>query len=313
MEPLIHNTADQQQSGLMHEGVIALLDVLGWKGVWQRKPNALQEIRALVNYAQSYATRMADYPEEDALRIEVVNISDTIAIIGYMDGHYTGNANWLIVYVSSLISGLMRHAFIAGLPLRGAISVGKFDKNDNSLVGPAVDEVAAWYEACDWVGVIFTPSANLLPAEVYRGDHIFGVLYDMAPVVEYDAPMKGGKYRTRCINWPIQWFAPDNHLVEREDKTEADLKEIIRSMIPLVPEVYLKYQNTLVFYEKAFSRYFDEKVRSHFRVGNRGTRRYAPRGQGESRDSEYTFEVDMGRNGATEIEPSNPLAYQFWK
>ena len=26
-------------------------------------------------------------------------------------------------------------------------------------MGPAVNEVSQWYEACDWVGVIMTPSA----------------------------------------------------------------------------------------------------------------------------------------------------------
>ncbi|MGG3280153.1 hypothetical protein [Paenibacillus solani] len=120
-----------------------------------------------------------------------------------------------------------------GLGIRGATSVGKFISKDNIFVGPAIDEVAAWYEISNWIGVIQTPSAK----NIFLRDTFSNLL------VEYNAPIKGlGTYKTYCPNWPTAWK-------NSQKKTDTQLHEIFKKMNPMYPEVAIKLQNTIDFYD----------------------------------------------------------------
>src|SRR6185503_18250595 len=44
--------------------------------------------------------------------------------------------------------------------LRGAISYGDVYADGDTLVGPAADDAAEWYDKADWIGVCLTPAAN---------------------------------------------------------------------------------------------------------------------------------------------------------
>ena len=100
---------------------------------------------------------------------------------------------------------------------------------DNMLVGPAVDEVASWYEAVEWVGAILTPKASFYyQGEDYPGDS----------VIEYVVPLtKGGRYTMNCVNW----FGTIN-----------DEKDLLRSFrftgSVVTPDVAPKYLNTVEFF-----------------------------------------------------------------
>src|SRR6478609_8047361 len=78
----------------MQKGVITLLDVLGWKGIWQRRDgiDAINKLTALVNRIQKNIQRTQDkYSErsgDTALvfpQTRVISISDTIAIVSEIE------------------------------------------------------------------------------------------------------------------------------------------------------------------------------------------------------------------------------------
>lgn len=56
----------------------------------------------------------------------------------------------------------MPYALEQELPLRGAISYGQYSIKDNIMLGYVVDEAASWHESTDWIGVILTPSAQMI-------------------------------------------------------------------------------------------------------------------------------------------------------
>lgn len=56
---------------------------------------------------------------------------------------------------------IIRESLLQGIPVRGATCYGPLSTNGNIMVGPAIDEVASWYESADWIGVFQTPSAFL--------------------------------------------------------------------------------------------------------------------------------------------------------
>ncbi|MGG3280154.1 hypothetical protein [Paenibacillus solani] len=76
----------------MQDGVITLVDVLGWKGIWKRNSNALFELSNLINLVDERASEITSedkFKQEKAKRFkkikpEIRSISDTIAIITYL-------------------------------------------------------------------------------------------------------------------------------------------------------------------------------------------------------------------------------------
>ncbi len=167
--------------------------------------------------------------EFGGIQASVRGLSDTIVITS------PGPAQKALAYHCVLAAMAIASAFTKGIPLRGAISYGSFyienERNaryDSLLIGPAVDEVASWYEAADWIGSLLTPSASFR----WNQEGSKGSIY----VVEYAVPIKGqGRQTTRCVDW-IR-YVPKGLL----SKGFLDMACVI------TPDLAAKYQNTLDF------------------------------------------------------------------
>ena len=241
----------------MEDGIITLLDILGWKGAWQKQDaqNPMASLQSLLEIGRQIceaATRLAI--RQDTLpecgKFEVISISDTIAIVsqpaitveqirGQLEDH---------VLISKM---LIKYSILHSIPLRGAISAGKFSKNGNTFIGPAVDEVAAWHEVGEWIGVMATPSILLRADEIAKDESSRELM------VPFKVPTKGGLFETVCVDWPRTWlttqkeassFAKIFEQLETSPRSEADLLGYFLKMGPLTPDIYPKYSNTLSFF-----------------------------------------------------------------
>lgn len=221
----------QKNTEDMQDGAITLLDVLGWKGIWQRKSNALQALMDLIDTAQKKSSLVVkDYEGFKDLEINVESISDTIAITTY------GDKLKSLVFHAGITGRLIADSIISEIPVRGATSYEKLTKNGNVMVGPAVDEVASWYECSDMIGVFQTPSAFLTRIEKGYYKHF---LFD------YNVTIKQhGKMETRCSDWLGTWRA--------RKLTIEDLTDKLMKMGPITPAIYSKFKNTIDFYEEAY-------------------------------------------------------------
>lgn len=199
----------------MLNGAVTILDVLGWKGIWQRKPDAmlvLKGIRDLIGDIQ-----------EPASKTSIWGFSDTIVLATHGEPKAV-----LPVHVKNA-DLLLSFCLDEKLPIRGAIGYGQFSSMDNMLIGPAVDEVASWYEAVEWIGAILTPSASFN----YRGED-----YPEDSVLEYSVPIKKeGRYTMKCVNW----FGAVTD--------EEELLRMLHATASIVtPDVAPKYLNTVEFF-----------------------------------------------------------------
>ncbi len=206
------------------KGAVTFLDVLGWKGIWERNEFAIIKLQSFVCEMQKKAQEISDkYMDNPSLRgksnpTEVLSISDTIAI-------FTSASPQVAIGIhAELCSWALSYSLEQELPLRGAISYGKYSIADNIMLGYAVDEAASWHETTDWIGVVLTPSAKM-----YLRNNLpeFIIEYSNIPF------KKSMKTLNLCVKWS---FVDDNKLYD-----------IIQKKGPHVPEIAPKYLNTLDF------------------------------------------------------------------
>ena len=204
-------------------GAITLLDVLGWKGIWQKGFDPVIELSSFISLLKVEARRITDdlcnqYQELRGSQTEILSISDTIAIFT------PGPAVPAIALHAGICSIAIPESIKRTIPVRGATTFGKFRYLNNIMIGPAVDEAAEWHETCDWMGVHLTPSAFLS----VRGRLPFGWTL-------YPAPFKQGKYGdAACVIWNY-------------DGQEPEIMQQFYEMGPHGPAVAHKYLNTLAY------------------------------------------------------------------
>lgn len=207
-------------------GVVTFLDVLGWKGIYDRKQDAISSLTNLVDGLRSQADRQRGRVVGD---VSIKSISDTIV---FFTPCSEMEINTAIEIHGSLCQWAIPESIAAEIPVRGAISYGEYETKDNIFVGKAVDEAAAWHEQSDWIGVHLTPSAQFSFVPDGESD-----LWK-----EYSPPNKSRLTWTPfCVNWTALW---------RNRQEEIDrIKAKFCRLGPIVPEISGKFVNTLKFIE----------------------------------------------------------------
>ena len=164
----------------MRRGAFALIDVLGFKGIWRRHPEdaVIRSLEALMATSQEDA-RLAMTLGPIADFVSPVFLSDTVAFgltarpladvnaamkssgeIVQFDEHTLDS--WVVWHMGNFLAHLMRRALVAEVPMafRGAVSFGRFGMTDRFIIGEAVDEAAPFHELADAAIVGLTPSAE---------------------------------------------------------------------------------------------------------------------------------------------------------
>jgi len=198
------------------------MDVLGWRGIYQRKPNPLSDLEELVSGLRDL------HRPDSPIETQIKSISDTIAVFSRGE-----EDEWprLIEWHGQLAALAITRGINYELPIRGATSVGEFQLLDDMFVGPALDEAAGWYEKADWIGVHLTPSA------AFSFKPGLGSMW-----VEYKPPLTGaGGWRCPCVLWPFAW--------DFEEGDRASLQRVFRNLGPITPDISNKYTNALRFFD----------------------------------------------------------------
>jgi len=147
---------------------------------------------------------------------------------------------------------------------RGAFSIGEQYRNTrrNTILGPAIDDVAAWYEKADWIGIHATPHATmqLHKWNWQRNDKFKFVAFD------YDVPLKTGPMKLMSVNWPKAYFvngvSPIKPLTNvRSDKPRSHVLEKLTSR-PIPAGVEKKHFNTMKFFDHIHPQNINEEIRA---------------------------------------------------
>jgi len=146
-------------------------------------------------------------------------------------------AEWLRV---AIMLGLSRKML-----LRGSLAVGKYIAFENTVIGPAVADAAAWYEDADWFGVTLTPTTEYhLISLIETWDKSKGRLDIEKWFIEYDVPKKGGIHKKQwVVSWPYQAWA--------SDKPPSPIGTLATLLwdLPKPRGTEDKYRNTFEFYK----------------------------------------------------------------
>lgn len=215
----------------MQKGAITFLDVVGWVGIYRRHKDAINGLLALSDELRLEAEKISRRLSMEnllmgrtrgkSINTYVKSISDTIVILTADEPEFSLKIHGELSKIAINIS-LQR-----GMPLRGATSFGEYDYKENIMIGPAVDEAAAWHEYIEWFGCILTPSAFFLNCHS-----------KMDCWVKYDAPSKSGKISTACADWVSSYDEGRDHLCKK-----------FVELGPIVPKIESKYSNTLAYFD----------------------------------------------------------------
>ena len=212
-------------------GVVTFLDVLGWKGVYNRKENPISSLTVLIEGAIKLAERKQRGRTMNAIKVR--SISDTIGIFTHASGTNSEISDIIDIH-GEICQWLIPQSIESEIPVRGAISFGEFQIFDQIFVGKAIDEAASWHEQSDWIGVHLTPSAEF----------IYVPRPNSKTWLKYAPPHKTKiAWQPHCVNWASAWEEP-----RRE---EDAIKDKFRRLGPIVPEIAGKFVNTLAFLHAA--------------------------------------------------------------
>jgi hypothetical protein len=157
-----------------------------------------------------------------------------------------------------------------GFLIRGAVAYGDYvlpslkSAGSATIIGPAVAEVARWYEAIDWAGVVIVPSCSelvkgslqkLLPTTINPDGRPgwFPVDY-----IQYDAPVADGECNSKrlwCLAWPFELRNTATKKIQSKHEEHARIIAVLEALRDRVnledkakeAKIKAKYDNTIEF------------------------------------------------------------------
>jgi hypothetical protein len=209
-------------------GVVTFLDVLGWKGIYDRHDDAILALSRLVQGLVKEAEKKRGIITRET---DIKSISDTIVIFSYC---FEDEIQQALEIHGQLCQWVIPQSIKSEIPVRGATAYGEFSIQDNIFIGQAIDEAAAWHEQADWIGVHLTPSAEF----VFQCSSITSAWHPYSP------PLKSkSNYHLHAVNWKNSWMGDGVESMET-------LKNRFRKFSPIAPEIAGKFFNTLDFYKQ---------------------------------------------------------------
>lgn len=268
----------------MQEGAFALIDCLGFRGIWKRKDETLllKKLRRVMSIMQQVHLRLLAEPPFRLLDREVIItpslLSDSVAIsLRYTrkqkdekikERRQKSYLIWLICASTIRVLDI----YLKGEPnlvLRGCITYGKYEHKTNKtgsfIVGPAVDDAVANMEVSQGAFVWLLPEAAALYRYAVKiQQETIKILYrrnDKAELLEgskqslakplmvdsYEMPIKpleGGGYLQCLVVNPLAFH-------DTEKKRKAVFKAYEEATSGNQLDVMLKRQNTMDFLKRA--------------------------------------------------------------
>ncbi len=175
-------------------GVVAILDALGFKGIWQRSdPRQIIDKMQVAKRAEAAFARHGFQPQ-------ILFLSDTVVIACRQGESETRQA---LMFVCMRVAYFLSSMLTDGKPpmvYRGAIAAGRYLIEDNILLGPAVDEAAEAEKQPRGPFVWLTQSARgLLPRRfrnaLSHGDPVESTFY----LMPYRVPLLGQRVEDTYI------------------------------------------------------------------------------------------------------------------
>jgi hypothetical protein len=235
----------------MQTGAFALIDALGFKGIW--KKHGEEQILAKLQKMERTTREQVDFANRRPSlgfvgNVHVTFLSDTIAI-GCELGQEPPESNGLLTRnvltigrLVLLLSSLLKSAALTDPPLayRGCVSAGSFTIRSNFILGPAVDQAASMDRVAEGAFVWLDRGArDMLEAERISKEPAFPEALCLHRV---RVPMKGDQFSQTLAVLP---YKPED-----SDELKARINaRLLSSFDDTKPDVAVKRDNTRSFLE----------------------------------------------------------------
>lgn len=148
---------------MMRTGAFAMLDCLGFKGIWNKtKPETvLEKLKTAASKKQEIIKVLFD---DLPVKAEVIFLSDTVVIgVSLPNPPACDEEKGMLVWCASRIAYEYANEFRQGnvpLVFRGCIGFGEFVIEENFILGPIVDEVASHMSVAEGAFIWALPEAS---------------------------------------------------------------------------------------------------------------------------------------------------------
>lgn len=236
----------EQVTAQPRQGVVAMLDALGVKGILARS-NPADVMGAWAGVVKEF-----EHSARDVLEISggactgcrVIAFSDTVIVT--MEGEHP---DVLLLHMGDLLGQPFYVALTKEIYFRGVVTIGDFYQSETMVIGRAIDEAADWYEQADWIGVSASPSAAMILDKLYRS-RPEDVLDRFVP---HYVPMRSG---TKEPGWALAWpriVLDQAELSRAAGRRDEDPETIILEFFakaPITVPVAPKYRHALAFFDR---------------------------------------------------------------
>jgi hypothetical protein len=228
-------------------GVIAFLDVLGFKGIWSRENTRLvldtmRRIKRRGRDLQGF-DHGGSIVSDDGFDHRVKCISDTVIVVVAPRGRgCTDRMMYKAMFSATWIAAsIMAEALDGDIPLlfRGCLGAGLMKMEGDFLIGPAIDETASLYEEADGPFLWMSPSALAVNDEYAD---TFSERIEPTLMIRYAVPLKRGKRIETLVH---SYFGVRRH-AEYRYKIRAQIDKAFGPK-PLPQQLHAKYSNTKAF------------------------------------------------------------------
>jgi hypothetical protein len=238
----------------LSRGFVAILDVLGFKGIWQdcdpdKVINLMRRVESesrrffesVNKMASSYGTSM---------EFHSAYLSDTIVLAVTLDKDLSENLINDAFDLIGFASAMCAEAWALSEPartLRGCVSYGEFMIDHPYIIGPAVDEAALYHECADGAFIWCTDSVlNAYAAKQPDAKNLGG----RREWWTYDVPLKKGTISTFALDYSYSRAIPFGD----EELCCIPLRERILGSFGIDQNLESKRRNTERFINECESR-----------------------------------------------------------
>ncbi|MFN8237480.1 MAG: hypothetical protein U0T77_04865 [Chitinophagales bacterium] len=198
----------------MKPAIVAIVDILGTKGVWSDEKWRNKYFDCIDAVEKSFINGKINFDKaikgDSILELKFIPFSDTL-VIAIINNGVDQNRNEYFFYeiissFSQFMLGIFQiysgHDFF----IKGAISFGDVEIRDKYFIGPAIDDVAEYFESQEMFGICLTPKASLAMnyAIDWNRKH-FNKEVDKF-LIKYNTPLKNNiKTELYQVNW-ANWY-----------------------------------------------------------------------------------------------------------
>lgn len=226
-------------------GIIAILDALGAAGYGDREIAKFLESRErvlMILQEKAHAKEVRGEIERSA--VSTFTFNDTVLIVFRTP---TQPSLEDVEHFGLLLRKFAVGSLAQGILFRGSLSIGKFyvDDDSNTVMGAAVTDSAAWYDAADWVGINATPHASMvIQALIEQSGGDLGRVF-----VDYKIPFKDRPaLALKALNWPKGFYVRGVRPLQPGEKERAKCLAFLSDHgVPKGAEA--KHFNTMAFFD----------------------------------------------------------------